>query len=205
MTAPRGSSDEGSHDDGAPPPLAGERDSDQPVWQAPWQPPASSPVPDYPPPAYPPPGYPPAYPADYPPPITPTGYAPPGYPQPAGYGNPPYPPMPQAYGAPPGGFGAPPSYPGSHSGAYYPPPDYLGYGTAQPGMNTMAIVSLISAFVGVFCCIGSLVAIVLGVMAINEIKRTREEGYGLAVAGIVIGVATLLVYSIIGIFSIHLH
>ncbi|COZ62877.1 Conserved membrane protein of uncharacterised function [Mycobacterium tuberculosis] len=41
-----------------------------------------------------------------------------------------------------------------------------------------------------------------GAIAINQIKQTREEGYGLAVAGIVIGIATLLVYMIAGIFAI---
>ncbi|COX18858.1 Conserved membrane protein of uncharacterised function [Mycobacterium tuberculosis] len=52
------------------------------------------------------------------------------------------------------------------------------------------------------CCIGSIVGIVFGAIAINQIKQTREEGYGLAVAGIVIGIATLLVYMIAGIFAI---
>lgn len=89
------------------------------------------------------------------------------------------------------------------SGRLLPEPGYLdGYGPSQPGMNTMALVSLISALVGVLCCIGSIVGIVFGAIAINQIKQTREEGYGLAVAGIVIGIATLLVYMIAGIFAI---
>lgn len=92
---------------------------------------------------------------------------------------------------------------GGSPGGYYPEPGYLdGYGPSQPGMNTMALVSLISALVGVLCCIGSIVGIVFGAIAINQIKQTREEGYGLAVAGIVIGIATLLVYMIAGIFAI---
>lgn len=96
----------------------------------------------------------------------------------------------------------PPPYGGS-PGGYYPEPGYLdGYGPSQPGMNTMALISLISALVGVLCCIGSIVGIVFGAIAINQIKQTREEGYGLAVAGIVIGIATLLVYMIAGIFAI---
>jgi hypothetical protein len=48
-------------------------------------------------------------------------------------------------------------------------------------------------------------AIVLGVIALNQIRQTRQEGYGLAVAGIVIGVGTLLVFLIIAMFSIHSH
>ena len=65
----------------------------------------------------------------------------------------------------------------------------------------MAIVSLVSSLVGVLCCVGSIVGIVLGIIALNEIKRTRQDGYGLAVAGIVVGVATLIVYLVLIMFS----
>lgn len=71
------------------------------------------------------------------------------------------------------------------------------------GTNPLAIASLISSFTGLLCCIGSIVAIVLGVVALNQIKQTRQEGYGLAVAGIVVGIGSLLVFLIIAIFSIH--
>lgn len=119
------------------------------------------------------------YPPDYPPPY------PPAYP-------PAYPPPPP----PPGG--------------YHPPPDFRGgWGPAQPvprpGTNGLAIASLITAFIGFFCCIGSIVAIVLGTIALDQIKRTREEGFGLAVAGIVLGVAGLVVALIIWIFAMHMH
>jgi hypothetical protein len=108
----------------------------------------------------------------------------------------------------PGPYGAsPPGYPGG----YYPPAEYSGYGAGygsgsrygaiQAGMNTMAIISLVAGIVGVFCCIGSLVGIVCGTVGLNQIKQTREEGYGLAVAGIVISVATLLVYFVVMMFS----
>jgi hypothetical protein len=70
-------------------------------------------------------------------------------------------------------------------------------------MNGLAIGSLISSFVGVLCCVGSIVAIVLGAMALDQIRRTRQEGYALAVAGIVIGVTGLLVYLIIALFALH--
>src|SRR5258708_13848509 len=184
---------------------AGERAREQPAWQPPWVAPAANypppPALDYPP--DPPPGYPPAYPPDYspgyPPPMPPTGSAQPGYQQPPRYGGPSYPPMPAPYGAPPGGYG-PPSYPGS----YYPGPDYLGgYGAIQPGMNTMAMISLISSLVGIACCIGSIVALVPGPMALNEVKRTREDGYGPAVAGILIGNAALVPYFVLIMFHAH--
>ncbi len=142
------------------------------------------------PPAYPPPGptdHPAGYPPSYPPP--------PGYEQAPGYGGPPYPMAPPPYGAH--------GYPG-----YYPPPDYQGgypTQTAVPGTNALAIASLIASFTGLLCCIGSIVAIVLGAIALDQIKRTRQEGFGLAVAGIVIGIATLVVTLVIVLFALRTH
>ncbi len=69
----------------------------------------------------------------------------------------------------------------------------------------IAIASLISSFTGLVCCIGSIVAIVLGAIALEQVKRTRQEGFGLAVAGIVIGIATLLVSLIVAVFALHSH
>jgi uncharacterized membrane protein YidH (DUF202 family) len=73
----------------------------------------------------------------------------------------------------------------------------------QPGMSGLAIASLISSFTGLFCCIGGILAIVLGAIALGQIKRTRQDGYALAVAGIVIGVATLIVNVIVTIFALQ--
>ncbi len=43
------------------------------------------------------------------------------------------------------------------------------------------------------CCgIGSIVGIVLGIVAMNQIKQSGEKGHGLAIAGIVVGVLSLL-------------
>jgi hypothetical protein len=129
------------------------------------------------------------------PPTPPTADYPPDYP-------PVYPP-PQ-FGAPPPGYGPPPP-----AGPYYPPPDYLGggWGHGQPvpqtGTNGLAIASLITAFFGFLCCIASVVAIVLGTIALDQIKRTRQEGFGMAVAGIVLGVAGLVVALIIWIFAMR--
>lgn len=204
MTAPGGAFGDSPHDDEANPPPAGEPAPEH----TPWEPPAASPAADYPPPAYPPPGYSPDYPAGYPSgypePIGPTGYIPPGYQQPSGYGGSPYPPgPPPQFGALPPGYGPPggAGYPGGYPGSYYPTSDYLG--PSQPGTNAMAIASLISSFTGLLCGIGSIVAIVLGTIALDQIKRTREDGYGLAVAGIVIGILGLLAWLIIAIYSAH--
>jgi Domain of unknown function (DUF4190) len=122
------------------------------------------------------------------------------------------PPSPPAADYPPD---YPPLYPPAYlplpppPGGYYPPPDYLGgWGPGQPaprpGTNGLAIASLITAFTGFLCCIGSIVAIVLGTIALDQIKRTREGGYGLAVAGIVLGAAGLVVALIIWIFAMRL-
>lgn len=154
--------------------------ADPPAFEQPgatpaWQPPIPPPVSDYPPSAYPPPGYP------------APGYQAPGY-------QPPYPPQfGSAYG------------PSPHPGGYYPTPDYLGaYGPqGTSGTNALAIASLIASFTGLLCCIGSFVAIALGAIALNQIKRTRQEGYGLAVTGIVVGIATLIVALIVVIFALH--
>ena len=43
------------------------------------------------------------------------------------------------------------------------------------------------------CGIGSIVGIVLGIIAMNQIKQTREGGHGLAIAGIAVGGVTLLI------------
>ncbi|HNA50136.1 MAG TPA: DUF4190 domain-containing protein [Mycobacterium sp.] len=151
------------------------------------------------PPSFPPPGYspPPAYPQQpgYPPP---SGYTAPGYNQP-GYGQP-------GYGQP--GYTDPAAFPGPQYGASYPPPPQpygtpggYGYPATPPGTNTMAIASLVASVVGVLCGIGSVVGIVLGVVALNQIKQTRQAGYGLAVAGIVVGIATLIISMIWAIYA----
>jgi drug/metabolite transporter (DMT)-like permease len=73
----------------------------------------------------------------------------------------------------------------------------------MPGTNPLAIASLVASFTGFLCCIGSIVAMVLGAIALDQIKRTRQEGFGLAVAGIVIGVATLVVMLVIVLFALR--
>jgi hypothetical protein len=78
-----------------------------------------------------------------------------------------------------------------------PPPG--GYGQ-QSETNAMAIGSLIASVVGFLVPISSIVAIVLGSVAINQIKTTRQPGYGMAVSGIVISTVTLVTYVV---FEIH--
>lgn len=118
------------------------------------------------------PGQNPGYPQDYGQPAS--------YPQDAGY--------PQDYGqgyGQPLGYGSTPGYgqPGYPSpyGAYPPPPP-------QRQTNGMAIASLVCSLSGLLCCsLISIVGIILGVVALNQIKQTGEEGRGYALAGIIVG------------------
>ncbi len=105
---------------------------------------------------------------------------------PTSYGE--YPPTPASYDAYQGGY---PSYGGSSYPAY---PGYPGYPPAR-ATNSMAIASLISAFL--FAPLG----IVFGHMSLSQIKRSGEDGRGLAVAGLVIGyvVTALTVITIVGV------
>ena len=130
--------------------------------------------------------------------------APPQYPQPQ-YGAPPQYPQPQypqpqypqpQYPQPPYESSFPPPPVG-----YFTPPEYgdpypTGYGypsTPPTGTNSMAVLSLVASVIGLLCGIGSIIGIGLGAIAINQIKKTGQGGYGLAVAGIVVGVASLVI------------
>ena len=55
------------------------------------------------------------------------------------------------------------------------------------GTNTLAILGFIFAF------LFSLVGLILSIIALGQIKRTGERGHGLAVAGIIISVVSLLI------------
>jgi len=107
--------------------------------------------------------------ADYPPPSNPTGGTPPQ----GGYGQP-------AYGAP--AYGAP-------GGGYQPP---YGGGIASPTTNVLAIISLVVSII--FCGIGAVAAIPLGIVGLSQIKSSNgtQSGRGLAIAGIVISAISLL-------------
>ncbi|MFC9559314.1 DUF4190 domain-containing protein [Agromyces sp. NPDC056965] len=84
----------------------------------------------------------------------------------------PQPPAAPAYGQP-----AAPAY-GQPAPAYGQP----AYAQAPAGKtNVLAIVSLVSAF------FVSLAAVITGHIALSQIKKTGEQGRGLAIAGLIIG------------------
>ncbi len=173
-----------------------------PAYETPsYQPPSYQPPQSYDPPGYQPPqGYDPApgfSPPGFPPPPDYPGYQPPSanypppppYPGAPGFGPPGpapggYPPPPQ-WGAPPPGFGPP-------SG--YPAPGFGAYGPQQPKTNPFAIASLVTSLVGLcFWFLAPIAGIVLGIVALNQIKQSNEEGRGLAIAGIAIGGVLLFI------------
>ena len=98
-----------------------------------------------------------------------------------------YPPPP--YGAPAPGYAPPPTG--------YPAPGYAGaYGVPAQKTNSLAIASLVASLIGILpfiCGLGSIIGIVLGVVALNQIKTSGESGRGLAIAGIAVGAVTFLI------------
>ncbi|MFF1573602.1 DUF4190 domain-containing protein [Leifsonia sp. NPDC058292] len=66
----------------------------------------------------------------------------------------------------------------------------------QSGYNTMSIVAFILAF------FVSLVGIILGFVALSQIKRTGEQGRGLAIAAIIIGFVEIVIGVILAIVFI---
>ena len=86
----------------------------------------------------------------------------------------------------------PPVYP---QGGGYPPAGYPGYqpydpyrAGRPPGTNGKAIAALVTALVGfMFCGLPSIAGLILGIIAMRECRRTGQDGYGLALAGTIIG------------------
>jgi hypothetical protein len=99
---------------------------------------------------------------------------------------------------PPSGPPVDPYAPIDYPPAYPPPypPQYFPYPVGRPqGTNGQAIGALVTAIAGVplcFCAIPSIVAIVLGIVAMNETRRTGQDGHGMALAAVIIGGVTLV-------------
>jgi peptidyl-prolyl cis-trans isomerase B (cyclophilin B) len=94
--------------------------------------------------------------------------------------------------SPPPPYGA---YPPPPQGAY---PGYYGYPQypqPQP-TNTLAIVSLVCAFL--FAPLG----IIFGHMSMSQIKKTGEEGRGLAIAGLVVGYMITILTIVVVVLSV---
>jgi hypothetical protein len=102
------------------------------------------------------------------------------------------------------------------AGSQPPPPVYgaapvyypQGYGyAAKPSTNGMAIASLVLGLVGFFTCgytffIAPVLAVVFGVKGRRQIRETGQQGDGMALAGIILGVIGLVISAAIVIFII---
>jgi hypothetical protein len=93
----------------------------------------------------------------------------------------------QPYGVP---AHAPPPYPAQPYPPYQAQP-YQGYPAqgypAKRGTNGRAIGALVAALVGILACgIGAAVGAILGHIALNQIKKSGEEGRGMALAGVIV-------------------
>ena len=110
---------------------------------------------------------------------------------------------------------APPTYPtaygplpnygphaNNHYGGYPAAPGYHG-GVTQAPNNGLAIAALACGIAAWFIVpvLGSIAAVILGIVALGRIRRTGERGHGMAVAGIVLGAVSLVV-SVIAIIAI---
>jgi len=62
-----------------------------------------------------------------------------------------------------------------------PPTGYTPYPAQKSGTNVLAIIALVGAFVF------PLAGVICGHIALSQIKRTGENGRGLAIAGLIIG------------------
>jgi len=105
-----------------------------------------------------------------------------GYPQvPAPeFGQPQFPQPPQ-YGQQPDGppppYWQPPYGQPYYGGPVYPP---------VPGTNGLAIASMVLGILWIYW-IGSVLALIFGYIAHSQIKRSNQNGGGMAIAGIVLG------------------
>lgn len=88
------------------------------------------------------------------------------------------------------------------------PATFLPYAQPVPKTNSYAIGSLACGIAGLMLALPAVPAVVLGHMARKQIKRTGEQGEGMAVAGLVMGyvvcaaMAIVLVFLVIGIVLI---
>src|SRR5580704_15133911 len=150
----------------------------------------------YPPGGYPPGSYPPAAPGPAPGSYPPGGY-PPAAPGPGGF---PGGAVPGAYpaGAVPG-YPPAPAFPGQAPGGGYQSPPVPGYWSQPPApgfapvtrTNGLAVTSLVLGILWLFW-LGSLVRLVLGLVALKQVKHRNQAGRGIAIAGVVLSVLWLV-------------
>ena len=131
----------------------------------------------------------------------------------------------------PGAFGPPPvaDQPGGLPGQpwpgaapqqqlpqYGPPPGYppqqyqyqYGYGYGYPppqrsGTSGMAIAAMVCGICGFLCLVPGLVGIILGAISLPQMKRSGQNGRGMAIAGIVVGALWIVLFVVLIIIGNH--
>ncbi len=107
------------------------------------------------------------------------------------------PPAPSGYEVPSSSYAAPSPAPG-YGAPGYSAPTYgtPGYAPAPAGRptNSMAIVALVAGIAGwtFLPLLGSIAAVIIGPMAVSQIKQTGEEGTTLAKVGLWLGWAAII-------------
>lgn len=90
------------------------------------------------------------------------------------------------------GWGTPPQQPA----AWPPVPQQAWSAPTHPGprTNLLAVLAIVAAAAGttIFLGLGSIAAIVLGAIALAQIRRTGDDGRLLAIWSIVLGAVTLV-------------
>jgi Domain of unknown function (DUF4190) len=100
---------------------------------------------------------------------------------------------------PPGPYPPAPAFPGQAPGGGYQSPPVPGYWSQPPApgfvpvtrTNGLAIASLVLGILWLFW-LGSLVGLVLGLVALKQIKDRNQGGRGIAIAGVVLSVLWLV-------------
>lgn len=92
------------------------------------------------------------------------------------------------------GWGATPSQQPAAWGAPPPAPEWSAPTHPGPRTNLLAVLAIVAAAAGttVLLGLGSIAAIVLGAIALGQIRRTGDDGRLLAIWSIVLGAVTLL-------------
>lgn len=132
--------------------------------------------------------------------------------------TPPVPPAPHPEGAPPAFAPTSPTPPATHhqgpadgQPVYGQSTPYTGsaYASSANPTNTLAIVSLICSLAGVIVWfIAPVAGVVTGHIALSQIKRTGQQGRGMALAGVIVGyclagvtvLAALLYFAVLAVF-----
>lgn len=124
------------------------------------------------------------------------------------------PPSGPAWGAPAPGAPAQGGYGGGY-GAPSAPPGYGGGGFGDPGRpqgtsNGFGVASLVLGLLGLFTSwlvfggLLGIVAIVLGIIALGKVKRGEASSKGMPIAGIILGVISILVAILIAVVGASL-